>query len=55
MAPSRAGRLLKAYRQRSGLSQREAADAAGISLGGLRDIERARSSAQCPQWTIRVC
>lgn len=37
------GVLLKAYRERDGLTQRELADRSGVSLAAIRDLEQGRS------------
>jgi DNA-binding SARP family transcriptional activator/DNA-binding XRE family transcriptional regulator len=42
------GRLLRRYREARGLTQRELAAAAGMSLGSLRDLEQGRTRA--PRW-----
>lgn len=39
------GTRLREFRARAGLSQREAAELAGVSLAGLRDLEQGRVSA----------
>jgi transcriptional regulator with XRE-family HTH domain len=40
-----AGSLIKRWRQARGLTQRELAAAAGVSLGTLRDLEQSRTTA----------
>ena len=42
-AGGRAGRLLRGYRRAAGLSQRQLADAAGVSVGVVRDLEQGRT------------
>lgn len=42
--PARFGELVRQYRRGAGLTQREVADRAGISVRGLRGLERGRVS-----------
>jgi transcriptional regulator with XRE-family HTH domain len=42
------GSLLKRYRQARGVTQRELAAAAGLSIGTLRDLEQGRT--RFPRW-----
>src|SRR5260370_30784562 len=42
------GALIKQYRDLRGMTQRELADTAGISLGALRDLEQGRTLF--PRW-----
>ena len=51
--PSRIGQLIKRYREMRGMTQRELATAAGLSVGGLRDLEQGRTSF--PQWRTVEC
>src|SRR5215831_11849946 len=39
----RAGRLLRGYREAAGLSQRDLAAVAGVSVGVVRDLEQGRT------------
>ena len=42
------GELVRERRMSIGLTQRELADAAGMSIGALRDLEQGRT--RCPRW-----
>jgi DNA-binding SARP family transcriptional activator/Tfp pilus assembly protein PilF/DNA-binding XRE family transcriptional regulator len=41
---SRAGGLVRAFRQKAGLTQRQLAEAAGVSVGVVRDLEQGRTA-----------
>jgi DNA-binding SARP family transcriptional activator/Flp pilus assembly protein TadD/DNA-binding XRE family transcriptional regulator len=45
----RLGDVLRGYRRRAGLTQQEAADLAGLSVAGLRDVEQGRVLSPRPQ------
>jgi DNA-binding SARP family transcriptional activator/DNA-binding XRE family transcriptional regulator len=44
------GLLIKQHREAHGITQRELAAEAGVSLGALRDLEQGRTS--CPRWPM---
>jgi DNA-binding SARP family transcriptional activator/transcriptional regulator with XRE-family HTH domain len=46
--PNRMGMLITRYRAGRGLTQRQLAVAAGVSLGAVRDLEQGRTA--CPRW-----
>ncbi|ROO59587.1 helix-turn-helix protein [Micromonospora sp. Llam0] len=47
------GEMVRAYRRRQGISQEELADAAGLSVRGIRKIEAGRTSTPRPA-TVRL-
>lgn len=50
----RLGDVLRGYRRRAGLTQQEAADLAGLSVAGLRDVEQGRVVSPRPQTLRRL-
>lgn len=46
--PGRFGELLRTYRRRADLTQRELADQAGLSTGAIRDLEQGRTRSAKP-------
>ena len=45
---AKVGELVRERRMSAGLTQRELADAAGVSIGTVRDLEQGRT--RCPRW-----
>lgn len=49
-----AGALLRGYRREAGLTQRQLADAAGVSIGVVRDLEQRRTAGLHPDSVWRL-